>query len=195
MEQAMNQAIEPAMEQAVKRLYGFIAEFDDPEHLVAATRKAHMAGYRKMDAYSPFPVHGLAEAVGCRYSWVPPLTLAGGLGGALAGFGLQYWVNVIEYPLNIGGRPDLSWPAFIPITFELAILSAGFATAIGMIVMNGLPRPNHPIFNAGGFDRATRDGFFLCIESGDSQFDEAATRAFLENTGAKSVSPVEGPSE
>lgn len=173
------------------RVYGVIAEYDDPERLVAATRAAHEAGYTKLDAYSPFPVHGLTDALGLGKTGVPPLVLAGGLFGAAAGFGLQYFVAVLDYPLDIGGRADLSWPAFIPITFELAILCAGFAAAIGMVVLNGLPRPHHPVFNAAGFDRATRDGFFLCIEAEDPKFGVEFVHAFLETTDAKSVSTVE----
>lgn len=172
-------------------LYGLIAEFDDPEHLVSATDRAWREGYRKLDAYSPFPVHGLSEALRLGYSWVPPLVLVGGVGGALLGFGLQYFTSVISYPMNIGGRPNLSWPSFIPITFELAILCAGFAAAIGMMMMNDLPRPHHPVFNAPGFERATRDGFFLCIEADDDHFDTEKTRAFLSELDPKRVESIE----
>jgi hypothetical protein len=172
-------------------LYGMIAEFDDPEHLVSAADRAWREGYRKLDAYSPFPVHGLSEALRLGYTWVPPVVLAGGLGGALLGFGLQYYTAVIDYPVIIGGRPALSWPSFIPITFEVAILCAGFATAIGMIMLNDLPRPHHPVFNAPGFERATRDGFFLCIEAEDDQFDATATGDFLRGLDAKRVEPIE----
>lgn len=177
--------------EASPRVYGVIAEYDDPEHLVAAARAAHEAGYRNFDAYSPFPVHGLSEALDLRRTGVPALVLVGGLVGAAAGFGLQYFTAVIDYPLNIGGRADLSWPAFIPITFEVAILCAGFAAAFGMILLNGLPRPHHPVFNADGFDRVTRDGFFLCIEAEDPIFDPESVQAFLQATDAKSVSTVE----
>ena len=172
------------------RVYGLIAEFEDVEPLVRATKKAYHEGYRALDAYSPFPIEGLGEVLGMRSTGVPSLVFIGGLAGAAAGFGLQYYSMVIDYPFDIGGKPFFSWPAFIPITFELMILFASFACFGGLLALCGLPRPHHPIFNAKNFERASTDRFFLCIESRDAQFDGSDTRAFLENLGAVQVSEV-----
>jgi hypothetical protein len=172
-------------------LYGLMAEFDDPEELLAATRRAYAEGYRKMDAYTPFPVHGLAEALGHRGVRLPRIALAGGILGALAGYGLQYFASVISYPLNIGGRPLNSWPAFIPVTFEMTILIAALITVLGMLGLNGLPEPYHPVFNVPNFELASRSHFFLCIEATDPKFDREATRRFLESLGPHSVAEVE----
>jgi hypothetical protein len=176
---------------AATRLYGLLAEFDAPEDLVAAAERAYADGYRRLDAYSPFPVHGLAEAIGFHTNRVPLLVLIGGLVGAGAGFFSQYWAAVIDYPINVGGRPLNSWPAFIPITFEVTILLAALAAVLGMLALNGLPQPYHPVFNAPRFALATRDRFFLCIEATDPRFDPEATRKFLEESGAKEVTDVE----
>jgi len=177
-------------EDDTPQVHGLIAEFDDPDTLMRATAKAHEAGYRAMDAYSPFPIHGLAEAMGVRKTYVPLVTLIGGLTGAAAGFGMQYFASVIHYPYSIGGKPFNSWPAFIPITFETTILFAAFAALGSMLLFNGLPRPHHPIFNAKRFERASSDGFFLCIERTDAQYDTAETKAFLEGLGPVEVSEV-----
>jgi hypothetical protein len=171
-------------------IYGLMAEFDKPDALIKATEKAYEQGYRKMDAYTPFPIEELAEALHMHTTGVPPLVLAGGLTGATGGFLLQVIGN-LDYALNVGGRPLFSWPAFIPITFESTILLAAFAAVFGIIVLNGLPRPYHPVFNAPNFERASADGFFLCIEAADPKFDMAATRRFLESLGPKQVSEVE----
>jgi len=176
---------------AATRLYGLLAEFDAPEDLVAAAERAYADGYRRLDAYSPFPVHGLAEAIGFHTNRVPLLVLIGGLVGAGAGFFSQYWAAVIDYPINVGGRPLNSWPSFIPITFEVTILLAALAAVLGMLALNGLPQPYHPVFNAPRFALATRDRFFLCIEAIDPRFDPEATRKFLEGLGAKEVTDVE----
>jgi hypothetical protein len=176
---------------AATRLYGLLAEFDAPEDLVAAAERAYADGYRRLDAYSPFPVHGLAEAIGFHTNRVPLLVLIGGLVGAGAGFFSQYWAAVIDYPINVGGRPLNSWPAFIPITFEVTILLAALAAVLGMLALNGLPQPYHPVFNAPRFALATRDRFFLCIEATDPRFDPEATRKFLQESGAKEVTDVE----
>jgi Protein of unknown function (DUF3341) len=168
--------------------YGVIAEFDSPETLLHATRQAYAAGFRVMDAYSPFPVEELAEALGSHRTIVPWTTLSGGVLGALTGFGLQAWVHTSALPINVGGRPLLSWPMFIPVTFELAVLFAGLFTLAGLLVLNGLPRPYHPVFNVPRFARATRDRFFLCVEARDPQFETA--RGFLESLGAIGVTDV-----
>jgi hypothetical protein len=171
-------------------VYGLLAEFDTPDHLLAAARRAHEAGYRRMDAYSPFPIHGLAEAIGFHRNLVPLLVLLGGLAGALIGFGMQYWISVQAYPLNIGGRPLNSWPSFIPVTFEMTILLAALTAVLGMLALNGLPMPYHPVFNVPRFALATHDRFFLCIEAIDPLFDREGTHRFLQELGARGVSEV-----
>ena len=176
---------------ATTRLYGLLAEFDAPEDLVTAAERAYADGYRRLDAYTPFPVHGLAEAVGFHTNRLPLLVLIGGILGAGAGFFSQYWAAVIDYPLNVGGRPFNSWPAFVPITFEVTILVAALTAVLGMLALNGLPQPYHPVFNAPRFALATRDRFFLCIEATDPRFDPEATRMFMEGLGAKEVTDVE----
>ena len=172
------------------RLYGVLAEFDSPSRLVAATRKAHDAGYRKMDAYAPFPIEELTEALGSHHSKLPLLVLVGGLLGCLAGFGLQYWVSAIEYPMNIAGRPLNSWPMFIPVTFEMTILFAALACVFGLFALCGLPTPYHPVFNVPRFSFASRDRYFLCIEAEDPRFELDGTRRFLEDLGPAEVSDV-----
>jgi hypothetical protein len=172
-------------------LYGIMAEFESPESLLVATERAYAEGYRKMDAYTPYPVHGLAQALGHKGVRLPWIVLGGGIVGALAGYGMQYYASAIAYPLNIGGRPLNSWPAFLPITFELAILCAALAAVLGMLALNGLPEPYHPVFNVPSFEQASRNHFFLCIESGDPKFDREATRRFMEGLGSRSVDEVE----
>ncbi|HWO01109.1 MAG TPA: DUF3341 domain-containing protein [Blastocatellia bacterium] len=172
-------------------IYGLMAEFDDPTKIVAAARRAHEAGYRKLDAYSPFPIEELWEAIDFRKSKLPLIVLIGGIVGCIGGFALCSWVSATAYPMNVGGRPLYSWPAFIPITFECTILVAGFAAVFGMLALNGLPEPYHPVFNVPGFDQATRNRFFLCIESRDPKFDLKATREFLEGLDAVQVNDVE----
>jgi hypothetical protein len=172
------------------RVYGLIAEFEEVEPLVRAAKKARNAGYRALDAYSPFPIEGLGEVLGMRSTGIPPLVFIGGLTGLAAGFGLQYYTMVVDYPFDIGGKPFFSWPSFIPVTFELMILFAAFACFGGLLTLCGLPRPHHPIFNAKNFERASSDRFFLCIEYRDAQYDAHETRAFLESLGAVQVSEV-----
>ncbi len=171
-------------------LYGLLAEFDDPAQLVEAAKKAYEEGYRKMDAYTPFPVEGLAEAVGFSKPRLPLLVLIGGIVGAILGFSMQYYGSVIGYPLNIGGRPLNSWPSFIPITFEVTILIAAFTAVLGMFALNGLPQPYHPVFNVERFALASRDRFFLCIESQDPKFDGVGTKKFLESLKPRVVFEV-----
>ena len=177
------------MEQA--STYGLVAEFESPTALVEAANRAREAGYRKMDAYSPFPIEELHHALGLRDTKLPWIVLGGGLTGALAGYGLQYWASTIAYPINVGGRPLHSWPSFIVPTFETTILFAAGAAVLGMILLNGLPMPYHPIFNSRRFAMASRDRFFLCIESKDPRFDQTTTRRFLESLGPREVSDVE----
>ena len=172
-------------------IYGVLAEFDTPEALVAAVREARRAGYRKMDAYTPFPVEELTEALELGRTWVPAIVLVGGILGALLGYSLQYYIAVIDYPINIGGRPLHSWPAFIPVTFETTVLTAGVFAVLGMLALNGLPMPYHPVFNVPTFSLASHDRFFLCIEATDSKFDLAATRQFLQQVNPRRISDVE----
>lgn len=172
-------------------IYGMVAEFDNPDAIVAAAEKAHAAGYRSMDAYTPVPIHGLDEALGFKPSRLPWLIFVGGLLGAAGMFGFQAWVNMVDYPLNIGGRPYFSWPAFIPATFEGMVLLASFCAVFGLIAVCGFPQPYHPVANTPRFERASSDLFFLCIEARDSKYDAATTRRFLESLGARAVSEVE----
>ena len=171
-------------------LYGLLAEFEDPKALVAATHSAHHAGYRCMDAYSPYPIEELHEALGARHTRLPLIVLIGGLCGCLGGYSLQYWVATSAYPLNIGGKPLHSWPAFIPITFECTILVAALSAVFGMLALNGLPMPYHPVFNAARFALASRNRFFLCIEAKDPQFHLEETRKFLETLEPREVIAV-----
>jgi hypothetical protein len=172
-------------------LYGLLAEFERPEELVTAATRARDAGYRKMDAYTPFPIHGLSDAMGFRPTKLPLLVLAGGLIGCVSALGMMWYSTTIHYPLNVGGRPFASWPAFIPITFELTVLFASLFAVFGMLGMNGLPMPYHPVFNAPRFAFASRDRFFLCIEARDPKFREESVRTFLHGLGAREVVAVE----
>lgn len=172
------------------QLYGLLAEFDTPETLRSAVTQAYAQGYRRMEAYSPFPVEGLAGALGHPRSRLPIVTLAGGIIGGITGYGMQYYASVIAYPMNVGGRPWHSWPAFIPITFELTILGAALFTVFGMLGLNGLPMPYHALFNVPQFKRASRDHFFLCIQTRDPLFDSRAATDFLKQSGAFEVHEV-----
>jgi hypothetical protein len=171
--------------------YGLVGEFETAEQLIHAVEKACEAGYRRMDAYTPFPVEGLSEAMGLRRNKVPLITLIGGLIGGLGGFGFEYWVNVISYPMNIGGRPLNSWPAFIPVTFELTVLGASLSAVFGMLALNRLPQPHHPLFNVERFKHASTDRFFLAIEARDAKFHLADTAKFLQGLHAAHVLEVQ----
>ncbi len=171
-------------------LYGLMAEFEDPQTLVQATRRAYEQGYRRMDAYSPFPIEELSEALGVHSTAVPLLVLVGGIVGGLTGYGLQYWVSAIAYPVNVAGRPFNSVPSFVPVTFELTILFAALTAVFGMLALNRLPTVYHPVFNVPRFALATRDRFFLCIESTDPKFDPLETRVFLQGFAPREVSEV-----
>ena len=176
----------------MRGLYGLMAEFEEPEELLAAAERAYQAGYRKMDAYTPLPIDGLAEAIGFHRNWVSPLVLFGGLTGCVGGFSLLYWITTIAYAHNVGGRPFNSWPAYIPVTFECTVLLAALTAVIGMFALNGLPQPYHPMFNNPEFAaRASRDRFFLCIEAVDPMFDRQQTAAFLEQLNPEQVAEVE----
>jgi ActD protein len=172
-------------------LYGVMAEFDNPTDLIDAVRRARQQGYRRMDAYSPMPIEGLDEEIGHHRTYLPFLVLVGGIFGAIGGFSLLYWIAVINYPMNIGGKPLNSWPAFIPITFETTILCAALAAVFGMLMLNGLPEPYHPVFNVPRFAFASRDRFFLCLEARDRQFDPQKTAQFLATLNTKGVYEVE----
>jgi len=172
-------------------LYGLMAEFSDPTEVVAAARKVREAGYRRIDAFSPYPLEALTEALALRHSRLPLLVLLGGVTGLVAGYGLEYWASVIEYPMNIGGKPFHSWPAFIPPAFETTILFAAVTAVLGMLALNGLPEPYHPVFNVPSFALATKDRFFICIEASDPKFDPDRTWSFLVSLGPRVVSEVE----
>jgi ActD protein len=171
-------------------IYGMMAEFDSPTALVAAAHRTQQAGYQKIDAYSPFPVEGLAEAIGFHRNAVPLVVLIGGLIGGLSGYLMQYWISAVSYPINVGGKPYHSWPAFIVVTFEMTILFAGLSAVFGMLALNGLPMPYHPVFNAPRFAFATKDRFFLIVFSSDPKYSSAETRRFLESLGPRSISEV-----
>ena len=171
-------------------VYGVMAEFDNPSALVSATHAARAKGYRKLDAYSPFPIEELTDALHLHRNKLPLIVLAGGIIGGLSGFFLQYWIAVIYFPINIAGRPLNSWPSFIIITFELTILFASLSAVLGMLALCGLPMPYHPVFNVPRFSAASRNRFFLCIEASDPLFDPAKTSEFLGTLEPKEVSEV-----
>jgi len=171
-------------------LYGLMAEFETPGELVAAARKVREAGFKKYDAFTPYPIHELDDAMDLHDNRVSLFTLIGGLVGCAGGFGLASWVSAVAWPLNIGGRPLISTPMFIPVTFELTILIGGLTAAISMIIMNGLPSPYHPVFNVERFANASRSKFFIVIESEDPKFDRARTEQFFESLGAEEIAEV-----
>jgi hypothetical protein len=171
-------------------IHGLLAEFTTPEAVLGAARRAFEQGYRRLDAYTPFPVEGLAEAIGFTRNRLPLIVLAGGIVGGLAAYLMMWYSAVINYPLNVGGRPYHSWPAFVPITFEMTVLAAAFAAVLGMLGLNGLPMPYHPVFNVPSFAQASRNRFFLGIQADDPLFDRAQTRHFLEGLGPKEVHEV-----
>ena len=171
-------------------VYGLMAEFDNVNDAIIAARHTYAAGYRKMDAYSPFPVEELAEAIGFHKNGVALVCLIGGLLGCTAAFTLQWWMNTISYPINIGGRPLNSWPSFIIVTFEMTILFSGLSAVFGMLTLNGLPMPYHPVFNVPRFELASKDRFFLVIFASDKNYDATRTRQFLEGLNPISVAEV-----
>ncbi|MBN1218246.1 MAG: DUF3341 domain-containing protein [Anaerolineae bacterium] len=176
-----------------RELFGIIAEFEEANELLAAAQKTTAAGYRQVDAYSPFPVHGLSEALTLdkQRNWLPYIVLLGAVLGGLAGYMLQYYTSVIAYPINVGSRPLNSVPAFLVITFEGAVLVAAVMGLVGMLALNKLPMPYHPVFNAPGFERASQDRFFLCIMATDPKFEETKTKAFLQSLSPAAVTELE----
>jgi len=177
-------------QQTADPIYGLMAEFDDPQSLVAAAHQVRQAGYTATDAYSPFPIEELHEVLGKPNTKLPLLVLLGGFLGGMGGYALEYWVSAIAYPVNIGGKPFHSWPAFIPVTFECTVLGAALTCVIGMFALNRLPMPYHPVFNVERFAHASRNKFFLCIEASDAKFDLIETRRFLESLKPTEVSTV-----
>ena len=172
-------------------LYGLMAEFDDPNALVGAAKRTYAAGYRQIDTFSPYPIEEAWEAIGQKDRRLSLIVLGGGLTGLLSGIGLQEWVHNLAYPINIAGKPLNSWPQFVPVTFELTILFAALSGVIGMILLNGLPMPYHPVFNVARFERASRDKFFLLVESADPKFDRQQTLDFLKGLNPSEINEVE----
>ena len=172
-------------------LYGVIAEFENPSDLVAAARRVYSLGYRRINGYSPYPIEELSEAIGFTHTSLPLIVFIGGLIGGIGGFLMQYYIEVIDYPINVGGKPYNSWPAFIPITFEMTVLVAAFSAVLGMLVLNKLPQPYHPVFNLPNFAMATRDRFFLAIEANDAKFHHAEVIELLKSLNALEVNDVE----
>ena len=172
-------------------LYGVIAGFENPSDLVAAARRVYSLGYRRINGYSPYPIEELSEAIGFTHTSLPLIVFIGGLVGGIGGFLMQYYMEVIDYPINVGGKPYNSWPAFIPITFEMTVLVAAFSAVLGMLVLNKLPQPYHPVFNVPNFAMATRDRFFLAIEANDPKFDHAEVVELLKSLNAVEVNDVE----
>jgi len=186
-DKSIGRAIGPMAKHSI---YGVMAEFDNTKDLLDAAHKTRAAGYREMDAYSPFPVEGLSEAVGFPHTGLPIAVFIGGLIGCCGGFFLQYYPNAMGFPLDIGGKPFNSWPAFIPITFELTILCAALACVFGLFILCGLPRPYHPVFNVPRFQLASRDRFFLCIMAKDAKFDVEQVKGFLQGLNPREVNVV-----
>ena len=172
-------------------LYGVVAEFENPSDLVAAARRVYSLGYRRINGYSPYPIEELSEAIGFTHTSLPLIVFIGGLVGGIGGFLMQYYIEVIDYPINVGGKPYNSWPAFIPITFEMTVLVAAFSAVLGMLVLNKLPQPYQPVFNLPNFAMATRDRFFLAIEANDPKFHHAEVIELLKSLNALEVNDVE----
>jgi hypothetical protein len=174
-------------------LYGLMAEFETPTEAVEAAKKTYAAGYRRLNAYSPFPIHELWEAIGVKRTILPYIILAGGLMGCIGGFLMQWYLLTVDYPINVGNKPMniSSWPAWVPITFELTVLLASFSAVVGMIVLNRLPQPYHPVFNVPRFALASRDRFFLAIKADDEMFDYEETKQFMESLNPREVFDVE----
>jgi hypothetical protein len=172
------------------KIFGLMAEFEDINDAIVAARRTYAEGYRKIDAYAPFPVEELSEAIGFHKNGVALVCLVGGLLGCTGAYFLQWWINTISYPVNIGGRPFHSWPSFIIVTFEMTILFSGLSAVFGMLALNGLPMPYHPVFNVERFARASKDRFYIVIFSSDKKYDPVATRTFLEALNPVAVEEV-----
>ena len=172
-------------------LYGVMAEFESPSDLVAAAHRVYSLGYRRINGYSPYPIEELSEAIGFTKTSLPLIVFIGGIVGGLSGFFMQYWMAAIDYPINVGGKPTNSWPAWIPITFEMTVLFAAFSAVLGMLILNKLPQPYHPVFNLPNFALATRDRFFLAIEANDPKFNHAEVIELLKSLNAVAVNDVE----
>jgi hypothetical protein len=183
---SIHQSVAPSHNRHVTPLYGIMAEFEGPNELVNAARDTYEAGYRRINGYSPYPIEELWEAIGHTHSKLPLIVFIGGLVGGIGGFLMQYYIAVIDYPINVGGKPYNSWPAFIPITFECTVLVAAFSAVLGMLILNKLPQPYHPVFNAPNFAMATRDRFFLVVEANDPKYNHDEVVAHL-----KSLNPLE----
>jgi Protein of unknown function (DUF3341) len=181
----------PGHRRHVPPLYGVMAEFESPTDLVAAAHKVYSLGYRRINGYSPFPIEELSEAIGFTKTSLPLIVFIGGVVGGLSGFFMQYWIEVIDYPINVGGKPTNSWPAFIPITFEMTVLFAAFSAVLGMLILNKLPQPYHPVFNLPNFALATRDRFFLAVEANDPKFKHGEVVDLLKSLNATAVNDVE----
>jgi Protein of unknown function (DUF3341) len=172
-------------------IYGILAEYEDPNALIAAIRAAREAGYHDLDAYTPYPIEEVSEALDLHHNRLPLIVLIGGICGFLGGIGLQVWTSAVNYPINVGGRPFVSIPSFLPVTFECTVLVAALSAVLGMLALNGLPMPYHPVFNVPRFKLSSRDRFFLCIEATDPLFDRDTTRRLLERTVPRQVSEVD----
>jgi hypothetical protein len=170
--------------------FGLLAQFATADEMSHAIEKAVAAGYTHLDGYSPYPVGDAADALKFSKSEMGPVMFLGGITGACAGFLMQYWANTWGYSLNIGGRPYFSWPMFVPVTFEMMVLTTALTGLFGLIAICGLPRYNHPLFNSKAFERATKDRFFVCIEATDPKYDAAATRTLLNDLHPISVEEV-----
>ena len=181
----------PGHRRHVPPLYGVMAEFESPSDLVAAAHKVYSLGYRRINGYSPYPIEELSEAIGFTKTSLPLIVFIGGIVGGLSGFFMQYWIAAIDYPLNVGGKPTNSWPAWIPITFEMTVLFAAFSAVLGMLILNKLPQPYHPVFNLPDFALATRDRFFLAIEANDPKFKHGEVVDLLKSLNAVAVNDVE----
>ena len=188
---AAGSAAYPGHRRHLPPMYGVMAEFENPSDLVAAARKVYSLGYRRINGYSPYPIEELSEAIGFTRTSLPLIVFIGGVLGGLGGFFMQYYIEVIDYPINVGGKPYNSWPAFIPITFEMTVLAAAFAAVLGMLVLNKLPQPYHPVFNVPNFAMATRDRFFLAVEANDPKINHAEVVELLKSLNALEVNDVE----
>ncbi len=188
---AAGDAAYPGHRRHAPPLYGVMAEFENPTDLVAAAHRVYSLGYRRINGYSPYPIEELSEAIGFTKTSLPLIVFIGGLIGGLSGFFMQYWIEVIDYPINVGGKPTNSWPAVIPITFEMTVLFAAFSAVLGMLILNKLPQPYHPVFNLPNFALATRDRFFLAIEANDAKFNHGEVMDLLKSLNAVAVTDVE----